>query len=460
MPVSDPHVQALPPALSSRYEAGRVLGSGGMSTVYQAHDPLLRRDVAVKVFRLWASDPDQLRLQETEARLIASLNHYALTTLFDAGVDTSDPEHPQVYLVMEYIPGADLRERLKEGALGPLQVCWLGLDLAEGLDYVHEAGFVHHDIKPANVLLADRQAETRIRGKLTDFGIASLAGDAGISESTTGTAAYLSPEQVEGGNATQQSDVYSLGLVLLEALTGRVAFPGGIEQSAFGRLDRDPDVPASVPAAIAEVLRAMTARRPADRPAPKEVAARLQAFLVDQAVAERVVDPGALATNEAERIAALRRYNILDTPADDAFDTVTRLAARLLRVPIALVTIVDIDRVWFKSRQGLELEQVDRNVAFCSTTNPEGDGPWSIPDALEDPRTRENPLVVQDPHVRSYAAAPLITRDGHHLGALCVFDVVARRFTADELRDLTDLASVVQRELELRLASRRAVFER
>ena len=103
---------------------------------------------------------------------------------------------------MEYIPGADLRKRLEDGPLSAAQVCWLGFDLAEGLAYVHDAGFIHHDIKPANVLLADRDAETRIRGKLTDFGISTIIGGREDGEFTTGTAAYLSPEQVEGGDAT------------------------------------------------------------------------------------------------------------------------------------------------------------------------------------------------------------------------------------------------------------------
>jgi eukaryotic-like serine/threonine-protein kinase len=124
------------------------------------------------------------------------------------------------------------------------------------------------------------------------------------------------------------------------------------------------------------------------------------------------------------------------------------------------VTIVDADRVWFKSRRGWEEREVGRNVAFCSTTNPGGDGAWSIPDAATDPRTRDNPLVRHGPQVRSYAAAPLVTWDGHHLGALCVFDRCSRTFDDEELGDLTDLASIVMRELELRLASRRAVFDR
>jgi GAF domain-containing protein len=167
-----------------------------------------------------------------------------------------------------------------------------------------------------------------------------------------------------------------------------------------------------------------------------------------------------LAPDEAQRIAALRRYNVLDSPPDETYDAITRLAGRMLQAPIALVTLIDIDRVWFKSRQGWVDEDGDRNISFCATTNPGTGNPWSIPDATQDPRTRDNPLVTAGPQVRAYAAAPLTTHDGHNLGALCVFDDRPRPFTDAELENLKDLAALVMHELELRLATRRAVLER
>ena len=235
---------SLPAVLQGRYRMGAVLGRGGASVVYRARDLLLGRDVAVKVFTARAVDPRDLRLQEGEARLLGGLNHPALVTLLDAGVDTTDLTAPQAFLIMEFVDGPDLRERLRSGALSPLEVCYLGWDLLGGLGYVHEHGIIHRDLKPANVLLAaasDRPA----RGKLADFGIAVLRGHLEEPEGeTTGTAAYLSPEQVEGLPLTTSTDIYSLGLVLLEAATARTAFPGGVVDSALARLDRDPAIPA------------------------------------------------------------------------------------------------------------------------------------------------------------------------------------------------------------------------
>jgi hypothetical protein len=458
--MAEPAHDRVPASLADRYSVGRRLGRGGMSTVYQATDRLLQREVAIKVFTARAESAADVERQEGEARLLASLNHYALTTLFDAGVDATEPDRPQIYLVMEYVPGDDLHEQLRRGPLAALQVCWLGVDLCEGLAFVHANGVLHRDIKPANVLLATREAETRLRGKLTDFGIASLLGSRDLEEWVTGTAAYLSPEQAEGGTPTAASDVYALGLVLLEALTGQVAFPGGIEESAFARLDRDPSISTEIPPAVATVLRGMTARRPEDRISLELAAAAFQDVLIDDVVRQRGLGAPRSGEKEAARLDALRRYDILDSPPEEAYDRVTRLAARVLNVPIAVVTIVDVDRVWNKSRTGVEVVQVDRNTSFCTTTDPAHGRPWSVPDALEDDRTSRNPLVVGEPHLRSYAAAPLVTHDGHTLGSLCVFDHEPRAFSDTDLETLQDLADVVMNEMELRLASRRALFER
>jgi serine/threonine protein kinase len=461
-PVTDPRPGSgpeTPQLIAGRYVLGERIGRGGRAAVHEAVDPLLHRDVAVKVFHADASTAGELRLQEAEARLIAGMNHYALTTLFDAGVDASDPGQPRIYLVMERIPGVDLRRRIqRDGPLSPVQLGFLGADLADGLQYVHEHGFLHRDIKPANVLIADRGADTRVRGKLADFGIASIIGSTPTGTRTTGTAAYLSPEQVDGQDPTTASDVYSLGLVLLEAVTGRVAFPGSAEESAFARLDHDPVIPSSLPATLSDVLRAMTSLLPEDRPALPDVARGFQRASLQDLIDAGRVDPDLLATDEEQRLGTVHRYNILDTPPDDAFDRITHLACRLLHVPVALVGIVDADREWFKSRRGIDVKEIDRDVALCATTVATGK-PYCAEDVQAEERFTRNPIVQHDPSLHAFGSVPLRTGAGHSIGTLCVFDRRVRSFTGQEIDDLEQLAAIAIRELDLRLASRRAVFE-
>ena len=451
--------QPVPPAVAGRYRIGEVIGRGGRATVYEAHDPLLGRKVALKLFTATATSPEEVRLQQAEARLIAGLDHFALTTLYDAGVDVGDPEQPRIYLVMERVPGSDLRQRLREGVLTPAQAATLGSDLAQGLEAVHEAGFLHRDVKPANVLLVRRGPSSRIRGKLTDFGISTIIGAAGDSEFTTGTVAYLAPEQVLGQDPTPAWDVYALGLVLLEAVTGVVAFPGDVEESALARLDRDPEIPDSVPEVLARVLRSMTARDPADRPTAAEASVALQDAFVAGLVEARRVDPDVLADAEPERLAAVRRVSVLDTRTDEAVERIVRLARRLLGVPLVLVSIVDGDREWFLSHGGLDVAQVPRNASFAAETVSTGEG-WTSTDLTEDPRADGHPVLLADPVLRAYAAAPLTTFDGFTIGAIAALDREVRAFGGEEVADLADLAALTMRELDLRLLGRRVLFDR
>ncbi|WP_158589997.1 GAF domain-containing serine/threonine-protein kinase [Amnibacterium setariae] len=446
---------------AGRYRIGDEIGRGGKARVFLAHDRLLHRDVAVKVFKARAGDPEELRVQEAEAKLVASLNHYALTTLYDAGVDTSDPTNPQIYLVMEHMGGGDLRTRLRRGPLCPLQVGYLGYDIGSGLQYLHEAGFVHRDIKPANVLLHAREQEVRLRGKLADFGISSLIGTGEHGDAVTGTAAYLSPEQAAGEDAGPDSDVYSFGLVLLEALTGAVAFPGDVETSALARLDRDPVIPDSVPSGLAEVLRAMTCRDRRERIALPDAVQGFLDHVVDDLVrrregaGERALEPEA----ESARLDAVRRYDVLDTPPEDAFDEVTDLVRRTLGLPIAILAVVDEERAWFKSRRGVSLPELPRALTD-EYAGRNGLGTWTIPDARDEPSLRDHPFIAGEPFIRSAIAAPLLSHDGHSIGRLIACDVEPREFGADDAAVLEGFARIVMRELELRLASRRALFDR
>ena len=163
--------------------------------------------------------------------------------------------------------------------------------------------------------------------------------------------------------------------------------------------------------------------------------------------------------NEPQRLAAVRRYDILDTPPDGTFDRIAALAARLFDVPIAIVSVVDGDRVWFKSRVGLpDVKQVERDPGLCASAILQSD-PWIVTDATADPRTLANPLVAGEFGLRFYAGAPLTTHDGYNLGTVCVIDREPREVTAEESRHLSDLAGLVVDQLELRLAARRAVAD-
>jgi sigma-B regulation protein RsbU (phosphoserine phosphatase) len=163
-----------------------------------------------------------------------------------------------------------------------------------------------------------------------------------------------------------------------------------------------------------------------------------------------------LVPDEAQRLAAVRRYQVLDTPPDGAFERITALAARLFDVPISIVSIVDSDRIWFKSHHGLDVDQIDREPGLCASAVLQ-EGPWLVNDARTDPRTLANPLVAGDLGLQFYAGVPLTTQDGFNLGTLCIIDQQPRELTDAEVASLTDLARVVMDELELRLAARRTV---
>ena len=159
---------------------------------------------------------------------------------------------------------------------------------------------------------------------------------------------------------------------------------------------------------------------------------------------------------ETERLAALHSYEILDTPADGAFDRITALAARHFHVPVALVSLVDEDRIWFKSRHGLDAEQIPRSPGLCASVIFSDDA-YVVRNALEDPRTLANPLVAGEMGLRFYAAVPLVTHDGHRLGTMNIIDFVPRELDAAGLSDLHEFAGLVMDQMELRLSARKTI---
>jgi serine/threonine protein kinase len=243
-----------------------------MATVYRGLDEVLGRTVAVKLFRAGTADAEDAARAASETRVLASLNHHALVTLFDARIGTGDDS----YLVMEYVEGSTLAEKIARGPVDREDIAAMALDLSDAMHIVHEAQIVHRDLKPSNVLL--RPISTpgpSFRAKVADFGIAYLIDSARLTTPGTliGTAAYLSPEQVKGAAPTPAADIYALGLVLIESFTGHRVFPQtGLHEALFARLEQSPEIPGSVGYEWKSLLTAMTAQRPEDRPTALDVA--------------------------------------------------------------------------------------------------------------------------------------------------------------------------------------------
>ena len=255
------------------------IGAGGMADVFRATDILLGRDVAVKVFRSVVDGPQNTlgaERQEIELRALARLGHPNLITLFDASIADSP-----AYLVMELVCGPSLSERIdSEGALPEPEVRVIGAQIADALGYVHAQGMVHRDVKPANILIGRDgvSGDDPVRARLSDFGIVRLLDTERLTSAdlTLGTASYLAPEQARGGAVDPAADVYSLGLVLLEALTGTRAFDGPPMEAVLARLSSSPTIPDTLPRPWPDLLAAMTATEPAARPTPSEVARTLR----------------------------------------------------------------------------------------------------------------------------------------------------------------------------------------
>ena len=274
--------------LGGRYEIRAELGRGGMATVYSGHDLRLQRPVAIKVFRGGFSDAVDPQRTTQEMRLLAAVNHPSVVSVLDA---SNGDGTFGAYLVMELVVGDDLG-RLLHRARGALSADFarrIVADVAGALATLHAQGVVHRDVKPANILVPTTASTSSagVAAKLTDFGIAQLVDGARLTapDSILGTAAYLSPEQVRGAPPRPASDIYSLGLVLLEALTGKRAFPGSAAEAAMARLQRPPALPEDASPALADLLSRMTALDPAHRPAASDVTSALRDQLVGRVTA-------------------------------------------------------------------------------------------------------------------------------------------------------------------------------
>jgi serine/threonine protein kinase len=276
--------------VNGRYRVTGLIGRGGMASVYRAQDLELPREVALKLMPSGSASLEEMLRQRNEIATLASLNHPALVTLFDAGTEKFRtekisteklPAAERTFLVMELVDGPNLRQLLAQ-SLPHDQIAHIAADIAEALHYMHDKGIVHRDIKPANILLARSVLPDRkFRAKLADLGIAKLIDSEHLTSAgiIVGSANYLSPEQARGGDVGPASDVYSLGLVLLEALTGHKAFPGTGMETVSARLAAQPAVPTSLGGGWVKLLTAMTALDPDLRPLPLEVARATEELL-------------------------------------------------------------------------------------------------------------------------------------------------------------------------------------
>ncbi len=249
--------------LSNRYRLDAQVGAGGMSTVYRAFDTVLERQVAIKLMhREIAGDSDQLERFRREARAVAQLNHPHVVGVIDAG-EEGDPDHPTPYIVFEYVEGETLKDRIRRNGRLPIpEAIAYAIEIARALGAAHERHIVHRDVKPQNVLI-DEEGTARV----TDFGIARSLDQEGLTADgrVLGTTDYVSPEQALGHPVTGQSDLYSLGIVLFEMLTGDVPFHGDNQVAVAMKHVRDdlPDVQVRRPevsAALAAVLDHTTAK--------------------------------------------------------------------------------------------------------------------------------------------------------------------------------------------------------
>jgi eukaryotic-like serine/threonine-protein kinase len=265
--------------IADRYELKDVIGTGGMSSVFCAHDTLLERDVALKILHEHhARDHDYVERFRHEARAVAQLSHPNIVTVIDRGEDDG-----RQYIVFEYVEGENLKQLVARGPLPVRRTLELGLQIGRALAFAHAQGLVHRDVKSQNVLLSEEG-----RAKVTDFGIARSLDAVGLTQTGTvlGTSHYIAPEQARGQRVDEKTDVYSFGVVLFELLSGAVPYDGDSFLAVAMRHVNDP-VPSVLgrrpdcPLRLATLIEQCLAKDPAERPTMDACVRELQATAAD-----------------------------------------------------------------------------------------------------------------------------------------------------------------------------------
>ncbi|ODR09827.1 serine/threonine protein kinase [Mycolicibacillus koreensis] len=344
-----------PPHLSDRYELGDILGFGGMSEVHLARDQRLHRDVAIKVLRAdLARDPSFYLRFRREAQNAAALNHPAIVAVYDTG-EAETESGPLPYIVMEYVDGVTLRDMVhNDGPLAEQRAIEIIADACQALNFSHQHGIIHRDVKPANIMISKTNAV-----KVMDFGIARALADSGNMTQTAaviGTAQYLSPEQARGEPVDARSDVYSLGCVLYEILTGEPPFVGDSPVAvAYQHVREDPVPPSQRKPGLSPGLDAVVLKALAKNPDNRyQTAAEMHADLIRVYNGEVPEAPKVL--TDADRTAMLRSASAagagphtdplprqpLDFSGDRNASSVTRwlVAVAVLAVLTVAVTVV------------------------------------------------------------------------------------------------------------------------
>src|SRR6266540_2934545 len=401
------HNQTMGPRiLAGRYEVGPLLGVGGMAEVYEGHDRLLARRVAIKVLLAqYAHDPAFLARFRREAQAAASLSHPNIVAVFDTG-----SQDDIWFIVMEYVAGRTLRDVINaEGPVHPARAAEICADVASGLAGAHARGVVHRDVKPGNVMLT-----TDGKVKVMDFGIARASAAPSITQTAAvvGTAQYIAPEQAQGLEADARSDVYALGCCLYEMVTGQVPFTGPTPVAiAYRHVREDPTPPRAlnpdVPVPLEQVCLKAMAKRPEDR---YQTAAEMQRDLERVRAGEPVTVAGPLPSQQTTQAIGAAGYGEAATSLLGAGGTVagTRAARYAEGVPeqrrgslgwvlAAILALVVVGLAAFFITRAVTSPSTSPSTTVTTPTTPPTSAPTTEPPTTTEQTTTSPPTTTRPP---------------------------------------------------------------